>query len=173
MACVAAAALGVVACSGDDDEKGDAAPFLGQWNVSQGAVNMNCSSIGPQTAMVTGTVTIAPGTASDIVVTFSDPAIANCALQMNIKGTVASPLAGQSCTFMLQGASGTLQVKSGTLSTSDGVMAAINLTADAVAGLGPIMVTCQGGLSGSLLRGTTADGGADTGAVPGDASSGN
>lgn len=169
MAGVAAAAAGFVSCGGDD-EKVDLTPFLGAWNLRQGAVNVMCPPLGNFNSMVGGAVNVAEGTSSDLVAKLSDPAFAGCQVQLNVKGNVATAVANQSCMFSLEGTMGTFTINSGAITAADATAASLSLSGAAVATFLGSQVNCQGTVSGNLDRtAPTADGGVDGAAAPADA----
>ncbi len=148
---VAVASIGFVSC-GSDDDKPDVTPYVGQWYIGQGNVNMNCMNLGTQNIAISGAVSITKGTAADLVVTLSDPTFQSCALQMNLKGNVATPVANQSCTFAFQGTMGTFTVSTGSLTFASGVQASMNLSGTASAQFLGATIMCQGTVTAGLSR---------------------
>lgn len=169
LAAVAWASAGFVAC-GDDDDKTDVTPYLGQWYIGQGNVNVACMALGTINTAISGGVTIQKGTSADLVATLSDPAFGGCALQLNVKDNVATPLANQSCTFTFQGIMGTFTVTTGTLSFASNMQANMNLSGTATAQFLGAPIMCQGTVTAGLSRmESTSDAGAQDGAATTDA----
>src|SRR5208283_5090990 len=92
------------------------APFLGTWTITTGGTTVDCNGTDtPETD--TGTLTVAPGTASQLLVTSS---ASGCEFKANVtSATTVSLVAGQSCvepnspSVTLEPNTGLFELKSG------------------------------------------------------------
>ncbi len=158
LVCLVMGAAGLFACGSDDEEK-DITPFLGAWNLSQAAVAAMCAST-PYSSGLAGSLQVSKGTASDLVVSFTDPALAACVLRLNVKNGTASAVAGQTCTFAVNQISGTFTINTGTL-LAVGTSGSLNVGGTVATQLGPLPVMCNATVTSTLSRSVSDAGAAD------------
>ena len=159
LACMAFMSGSLVACGGSDDDEKDVTPFLGQWQITQGNVNMTCGILGPRMVAIAGVVNITKGTTADLELKLSDPAFADCSLRFNVNKGVAKPLGKQSCMFRLEGAEGTFSVSGGSLALDANTKANLDLSGTAAASALGVPISCQGNVTVDLARAANPTGG--------------
>ena len=133
----------VAGCGGDD---GDPAKYEGTWKYDSGMITGNCMIMSASQDLTGTMMTLAKGTASDLVVTGSS----TCEIKFNMSGTKAVAAPGQTCTLNVMGVGAlAVTIDSWTLDTADGMAMTTDLK-------GKTQVPLPGG--GSLGCTVTGDG---------------
>jgi hypothetical protein len=147
------ATLGLVGCSGGDDE-GGAGAFVGMWQYTAGTDNTQCPMVGVNsTTQLQGSKeTFSRGVGAALI--NSDPN-SNCILNFNIMGTVATAIPGQSCMTSVATDSGpiptTINVVSAVFAVT-GATARYSNSANFSLNINGSQVNCSITSSGDLVR---------------------
>jgi hypothetical protein len=168
----AAALLASLACAERLETAPDTRPFLGTWDLAPGNLNINCQGLGMMAQTISGVVVVQSGLASDLEMTFTDPALAGCALRLDVRGQSALARANQTCPFTYLLATGTFTVRSGALVPSQGsapesATLAFTGTLSATLPNTNVVLNCEGTVNGNLLRDGLPDAAADPNPNPG------
>ena len=141
--------LGVL-LAGCGEVTGDPTKYEGTWKYDSGMVTGDCMIMSASQDLTGTSMTLAKGTASDLVVTGSP----TCEIKFNMSGNKAVAVAGQTCTLMVMNVGSlVVAIESWTLDTADGMAMTTALkgkTQVPVPGVGSISCTVTG--NGALTK---------------------